>query len=30
VDAAFFSWQLRRYSGTHRYTSAIIAYVFGK
>ena len=30
VDATFFSWQLRRYSGTHRYTGAIVAYVFGK
>lgn len=29
MDAAFFSYQLRAYSGTHRYTAAILAYVFG-
>ncbi|KAL4445411.1 hypothetical protein ABPG77_011236 [Micractinium sp. CCAP 211/92] len=29
VDAAFYAWQLKRYSGTHRYTAAILAYVFG-
>jgi ABC-type uncharacterized transport system fused permease/ATPase subunit len=29
IDATFYAWQLRRYSGTHRYTGAILAYVFG-
>ena len=29
VDAAFFSRELRSYSGTHRYTLAILAYIFG-
>ena len=29
MDAGFYAWQLRRYSGTHRYTAAILAYVFG-
>lgn len=29
VDAAFYSWQLRRYSGTNKYTAALIAYVLG-
>lgn len=29
VDATFYAYQLRRYSGTHRYTAAILAYVFG-
>ncbi|EFN58353.1 hypothetical protein CHLNCDRAFT_142419 [Chlorella variabilis] len=29
VDAAFYAYQLRQYSGTHRYTAAILAYVFG-
>lgn len=29
VDAAFYSWQLRRYSGTNSYTAALIAYVVG-
>ena len=29
VDAAFYSYQLRRYSGTNKYTAALIAYVFG-
>ena len=29
IDAGFYSYQLRAYSGTHRYTAAILAYVFG-
>lgn len=29
VDAAFYSYQLRRYSGTNKYTGALIAYVLG-
>lgn len=29
VDAVFYSWQLRRYSKTNKYTVAILAYVFG-
>lgn len=29
VDAAFYSWQLHRYSNTNKYTGAILAYVFG-
>ena len=29
VDGAFYATALRRYSGTHRYTAAIVAYVFG-
>lgn len=29
VDAAFYGWQLRNYSGTNKYTAAILAYVLG-
>ncbi len=29
VDAGFYSWQLQSYTGTNRYTLAILAYVFG-
>lgn len=29
VDATFYTWQLQRYSGTQKYTAAILAYVFG-
>ena len=29
VDAVFYSWALRSYARTHKYTGIIIAYVFG-
>ncbi|PSC69745.1 ABC transporter D family member 1 [Micractinium conductrix] len=29
VDALFYAYQLKRYSGTHKYTAAILGYVFG-
>ena len=29
VDAVFYSWALRSYARTHKYTAIIIAYVFG-
>lgn len=29
VDAAFYAYQLRAYSGSHAYTFAILGYVFG-
>lgn len=29
VDAVFYGYQLKRYSGTNKYTYAILAYVFG-
>jgi ABC-type uncharacterized transport system fused permease/ATPase subunit len=29
VDAAFYGWQLRRYSGTNKYTAAVLAYIVG-
>lgn len=29
IDAAFYAYQLRVYSGTNKYTAAILAYVIG-
>lgn len=29
IDAGFYAWQLRSYSGSHKYTAAILAYVIG-
>ena len=29
VDAVFYAYQLRQYSGTNAYTAAILGYVFG-
>lgn len=29
VDATFYAWQLQRYSGTNKYTAAVIGYVLG-